>query len=77
MTSLSSFSFYKDVAFSQASAPERIKIYILYKSYIYYTRAAASIWFEIWRVVDPGKKIRFFQTKNQFFRANFLKISIF
>jgi len=32
--------------------------------------AAASIWFEIWEVVDPGKK-------NQFFQANFRKISIF
>src|SRR6218665_1996413 len=31
---------------------------------------AASIWFEIWGVVDPGKKIRFLQ-------AHFRKISIF
>src|SRR6218665_1053579 len=31
---------------------------------------AASIWFEIWGGVDPGKKIRFLQ-------ANFRKISIF
>src|SRR6218665_442166 len=32
--------------------------------------SAASIWFEIWEVVDPGKKFPFFQ-------ANFRKISIF
>ena len=53
---------------------------------------AASIWFEIWGVVDPSQKIlifqenfRFFQaisqTKNRIFRANFqvisYKISIF
>jgi len=32
---------------------------------------AASIWFEIWRVADPGPK------QNRFFQANFPKISIF
>src|SRR6218665_3621522 len=43
-------------------------------------RAAASLCFEIWGVVDPGKKCLFFSgnfTKNRFFRTNFLKISIF
>jgi len=30
---------------------------------------AESIWFEIWEVVDPGKKFQIFQ-------ANFRKISI-
>src|SRR6218665_687948 len=51
---------------------------------------AASIWFEIWRVVDPGKKNSIFlenfrkmtivqaiSQKNRFFRANLRTISIF
>src|SRR6218665_2226322 len=53
--------------------------------------SAASIWFEIWGIVDPGQqnfdfsrqiseKFRFFQAilkKCRFFQANFRKISIF
>src|SRR6218665_3616458 len=51
---------------------------------------SSSIWFEIWGVVDPGKKNRFLQAnfrkisissgnftkKFRFFQANFRKISI-
>src|SRR6218665_1818861 len=49
--------------------------------------SAASIWFEIWGVVDPGKNIRFsrkvsmflgnFTKKKKIFRENFRKISTF
>ena len=55
------------------------------------TRAAASIWFEIWGVVDPGKKSIFpgkfpknfdfcscnFTKQFRFLEANFRKVSIF
>src|SRR6218665_3721655 len=40
--------------------------------------AAASIWFEIWEVVDPGKKINFskqISEKFRFFSPNFTQIS--
>jgi len=36
-----------------------------------HSQAAASIWFEIWGVVDPR------QQKFRFFKANFREISIF
>src|SRR6218665_3964610 len=55
-----------------------------------YYPAAASIWFEIWGVVDPGQKISIFPgklpktfdfsgnfTKHRFFQANFRKNSFF
>jgi|SRR6218665_2358170 len=55
-----------------------------------YYPAAASIWFEIWEVVDPGQTISIFPgklpktfdfsgnfTKHRFFQANFRKNSFF
>jgi len=44
-------------------------------------RTAASIWFEIWGVVDPGKQnfdfSRHISEKFRFFSGNFTKNSIF
>src|SRR6218665_1185489 len=55
---------------------------------IEYTYSTASIWFEIWGVVDPGKKSPIFPSKFpqnfdfsmekfRYFQANLGKISIF